>query len=131
MIATTLYRTTTDKPVFTFIEDLNQQARRHNLNVEVQETVEPELYYPESHADLNLIQISPLQQLAIDDTPSPSLVSAKYLTVFRLDDKTEVRFMSHAPEVITQLFQNEEFPQSLSSGYRLIIDLIDASCQEH
>lgn len=129
MIATTLYRTTTNKPVLTFIEDLKHQARRHNLNIGVEETVCSDLSHAKPHTNLNLIQISPRQE-PDTDTPFPSLLSAKHLTVFRLNEKTEIRFMSYVPEVITQLFQNDTLPDSLSAGYRQIIDLINASCLE-
>jgi uncharacterized protein (DUF302 family) len=136
MDQTSIYTTTTDKPLPIFIDDLDRIMQRQGFIIHNRDTVDMAATFSrhdlevEPGFDLHMIQICKPGKAAfsLGKNPRRAALMPKFITVFSEEGKTVVQFLMHGRNEVSRLLVDQGFPDSLAETYRTIITLIEAAC---
>ena len=128
------YKAETEKSVPCFVEDLIKLARAKDFIINNEPTMNMKEAFTRHGSpvsqdfDLHMIQLcKPVKaSKSLTANPERAVLMPKFVHVFSGQGKTQVRFLGHGPEQITELVKDDpEFPESLSKTYKGIRSIID------
>ena len=129
-----LYKAETEKNVPRFVDDFIKLAQAKDFIINNEPTMNMKEAFtrhgsPVSQSfDLHMIQLCKPAKASKSLTANPerAVLMPKFVHVFSGQGKTQIRFLGHGPEQITDLVKDDpEFPESLSKTYKEIHSIID------
>ncbi len=128
-----LYKTETLKPINQFVKDLNSAAKKRGFIIHNEDKMEMAHSFGKHGVevaegfDLHMIQICKPEKAAksLGKNPERAILMPKFIMTFSKDNKTQIRFLSYSKDMIANLVDDPEFPDSLEETYKNIIAMIE------
>ncbi len=128
-----LYKIETSKSIKQFIEDLNIAAKKRGFIIHNEDKMEMAHSFGKHGVevaegfDLHMIQICKPEKAAksLDKNPERAILMPKFIMTFSRNNVTQIRFLSYSKDMIANLVDDPEFPDSLEETYKNIIAMIE------
>jgi uncharacterized protein (DUF302 family) len=128
-----LYKSETPKSVNQFVKDLNNAAKKRGFIIHNEDKMEMAHSFGKHGVevaegfDLHMIQICKPEKAAksLQKNPERAILMPKFIMTFTKNGKTQIRFLSYSKEMIANIVDDTEFPNSLEETYKNIIAMIE------
>jgi uncharacterized protein (DUF302 family) len=128
-----IYHSQTPKPIDRFVDDLDQAARARGFVIHNKETMEMAHTFGRHGAhvaedfDLHMIQICKPDKASksLSKNPERAVLMPKFVMIFSGSGSTQIRFLHYRPEIVSDLIDDAEFPESLAESFAEIIEVIE------
>lgn len=128
-----LYKTETIKSINQFVKDLNNAAKKRGFIIHNEDKMEMAHSFGKHGVevaegfDLHMIQICKPEKAAksLQKNPERAILMPKFIMTFTKNGKTQIRFLSYSKEMIANIVDDTEFPDSLEETYKNIIAMIE------
>jgi hypothetical protein len=130
----TLYCVESEKSVGSFVEDFAAIAERNDFvinnkaTMNMKETLSAHGGEVPEDFDLHMIQLCKPTKAdkSLAANPERAVLMPKFVHVFSKESKTQVRYLSYAPQYIAAMVPGDsKFPESLAQTYMKIRAMID------
>jgi uncharacterized protein (DUF302 family) len=132
-MSTCIYRAETAKGNSQFVKDLGVAAANRGFQIHNEDKMALAHTFG-AHGvevaegfDLHMIQICKPQKAAksLSVNPERAALMPKFVITFSKDGKTQVRMLKYGREMLTELLDDQEFPNSMEETYMSIIAAIE------
>ncbi len=128
-----IYKTETSKSIKQFIKDLNIAAKKRGFIIHNEDKMEMAHSFGKHGVkvaegfDLHMIQICKPEKAAksLSKNPERAILMPKFIMTFSKNNMTQIRFLSYSKDMIANLVNDPEFPDSLEETYKNIIAMIE------
>ena len=133
MRETRLYTAETTKSMEVFLQDLNKAAQEKGFFIHNEDKMEMAHTFGKHGIevaegfDLHMIQVCKPEKAgpSLSKNPERAVLMPKFIITFSRDGKTQIRFLRYSRELVADLVDDSEFPDSLESSFQAIIDMIE------
>lgn len=128
-----LYKAETSKPINQFVKDLAIAAKKRGFIIHNEDKMEMAHSFGKHGVkvaegfDLHMIQICKPEKAAksLSKNPERAVLMPKFVMTFSKNGKTQIRFLSYSKDMIANIVDDSEFPDSLEETYKNIIAIIE------
>ena len=132
-----IYRSETAKPVDQFVTDLAAVSARQGFFIHNESKMDMAHTFGQHGVevaegfDLHMIQICKPSKAgpSLSKNPERAVLMPKFIVTFSRDDKTQIRFLRYSRELVADLVDDPEFPDSLESSFQAIVNMIEEAGQ--
>lgn len=131
-----IFRVESSKPLDVYVKDLASAASRRGFFIHNESKMDMARTFGRhglevaADFDLHMIQVcKPIKAAhSLGRNPERAVLIPKFVIVFTREGKTQVRFMHFARELVAQLIDDADFPESLAQSFDEIIAMIEEAC---
>lgn len=128
-----VYAAETEKPLRQFVTDLDKSAKKRGFIIHNEDKMEMAHSFGKHGVevaegfDLHMIQICKPEKAAksLSKNPERAILMPKFVMTFGKNGKTQIRFLSYSKDMIANMVNDKEFPDSLEETYNNIIAMIE------
>jgi hypothetical protein len=132
-----IYRAETGKPVARFVTDFARAANRRGFIIHNESKMDMAHAFSQhgvevaSGFDLHMIQICKPQKAAgsLSSNPERAVLMPKFVMTFSDNGCTQIRFLRYSRQLVAELVDDAEFPDSLVESFDSIIAMIEEARQ--
>ncbi|MFW6005153.1 MAG: DUF302 domain-containing protein [Desulfonatronovibrionaceae bacterium] len=130
---TGIYAAETDKKMDDFLDALRKEAEKagfvmHNEeNMYMADTLGRHGVELPDDFDLHMIQICKPKKAgpSLHSNPERATLMPKFVNTFTRDGKVQIRMLIYGTEMVKELVNDADFPESLSTSYKALMDIIE------
>lgn len=131
-----LYKTESGKNVMDFVQAFSTICKVNDFTINNTDNMNMASSFAAhgvsvpDHFDLHMMQVcKPLKaSKSLFTNPERSVLMPKFVMVFSINGKTQIRYLSHDREEVGSLIDDQEFPESLAQTAEKIRSMIDEAC---
>ena len=135
MSRTEIYRSSTEKPLKSYLADLTRIAQEKGFlinnedNMDMGQTFSNHGYPVSDDFDLHMVQLCKPEKASksLSKNLDRSPLMPKFIMLFSQEEQTRIRLLTYSPDFIAELLDDEEFPDSLAQSFEAIKDIIEAA----
>lgn len=132
-----IYRAESRKPVAEFIADFASSAARRGFFLHNESKMNLAHSFGQHGVrlaegfDLHMIQVCKPQKAgkSLSINPERAVLMPKFVIIFSRDDQTQIRFLRYSRELVAELVDDAEFPDSLTESFRDVVAMIEEARQ--
>ena len=135
MSRTEIYRNESDKPLKTFLSDLTLLAEEKGFLISNREGMDMARIFSlhgctlPSDFDLHMVQLCKPEKASksLSHNPDRAPLMPKFIMLFSKGGKTRIQVLTYGRDFISELLDDDEFPESLTQSFTSIKGLVEAA----
>lgn len=132
MSRTEIFRSETEKPLKTYLSDLSRLAMEKGFLISNEESMDMAQTFADhgypvgGDFDLHMVQLCKPEKASksLSNNPDRAPLMPKFIMLFSKEGKTRIRLLTYGTDFISELLDDEEFPESLAQSFEAIKGII-------